>query len=260
MGMLVEECVFVGRVFLVNQVSRNGGGFMGEMVLGSFTAALDMIVRGDAEVWGIVLLSLRCTFFACMAAGLAGVPLAFFLVQRNFWGKRFVLVVLHSLQALPTVVVGLFLYVFISRRGIFGPLDLLYSPTAITLGQTILLFPLITMFSLAALSRLDERYRQTALTLGASPWQAALAVMREARFALMATLCAAFGRGIAEVGVSMMLGGNIKGVTRTMTTAMALEFDKGEFTLALALGLVLLLVSFSLNAGLSFFQGQVEGR
>ncbi|MDL2307883.1 ABC transporter permease, partial [Desulfovibrio sp. OttesenSCG-928-C06] len=109
-----------------------------------------------------------------------------------------------------------------------------------------------------ALERLDKRYRETALTLGASRWQAAKAVMREARFAMVATLCAAYGRGIAEVGASMMLGGNIKGFTRTMTTAMALEYDKGEFTLALGLGVVLLLLSFALNAGLSFFQGRSD--
>ncbi len=231
---------------------------MSEMLVNGLQSAFFLILRGDAELWGIVLLSLRCTFLACSGAALLGIPLALLLTNRNFFGKRFVILLLNSLQALPTVVVGLFLYVFISRRGIFGPLDLLYSPTAITVGQFILILPLVTMFTLAALNRLDQRYRQTALTLGATEAQAAFAVMREARFALVAALCAAFGRGIAEVGVSMMLGGNIKGFTRTMTTAMALEYDKGEFTLALALGCVLLLVSFLLNAALAFFQGRVE--
>lgn len=231
---------------------------MGEMLLDSLIAGFAMIVNGDPELWAIVFLSLRCTGLACLGACLAGLPLAFFLTNCSFPGKRFVILLLNTLQALPTVVVGLFLYVFISRRGIFGSFDLLYSPAAITLGQFILILPLVTMFILAALSRLDTRYRQTALTLGASEWQANLAVMREARFAIVAALCAAFGRGIAEVGVAMMLGGNIKGYTRTMTTAMALEYDKGEFTLALALGVVLLMVSFSLNAALAFFQGRME--
>lgn len=217
-----------------------------------------MILSGDRELWGIVLLSLRCTALACFCASLIGIPLAFFLTNYSFPGKRGLVLLLNTLQALPTVVVGLFLYVFISRRGIFGAFDLLYSPGAITLGQFILILPLVTMFVLAALNRLDSRYRQTALTLGANEWQAALTVMREARFAVVAALCAAFGRSIAEVGVSMMLGGNIKGYTRTMTTAMALEYDKGEFTLALALGVVLLMVSFTLNAALAFFQGRVE--
>ena len=224
----------------------------------SLFTALIMIFTGDRGLWDIVLLSLRCTFWACFFAALFGLPLALFLVNNTFPGKRLVLLILNSLLALPTVVVGLLLYVFISRRGILGPLDLLYTPTAITLGQFILIFPLMVMFIYSALNRLDARYRETALTLGATSWQASLAVMRESRIAIVAAVCAAFGRGIAEVGVSMMLGGNIKGFTRTMTTAMALEYDKGEFTLALGLGLVLLLVSFTLNLALSFFQGKLE--
>jgi tungstate transport system permease protein len=231
---------------------------MGGVFADSFFSACAMIVSGDRELWAIVLLSLRCTFLASFLAALTGIPAAIFLTHNEFPGKRLILLVLNSLLALPTVVVGLFLYVFISRRGIFGPLDLLYSPTAISLGQFILIFPLVVMFSYAALNRLDKRYRETALTLGGTEWQAALAVLREARFAMLAAMCAAYGRGIAEVGVSMMLGGNIKGFTRTMTTAMALEYDKGEFTLALGLGLVLLLVSFALNAAISFFQGRTE--
>ena len=231
---------------------------MGELFFGSFAAALNMIASGDAQLWSIVLLSLRCTFIACVGACVIGVPLAFALATGEFFGKRGIILLFSTLQALPTVVVGLFLYVFISRRGVFGVFDLLYSPTAITIGQLILILPLVTMFLIAALARLDKRYRETALTLGATNWQAAIAVMREARFATVAALCTAFGRGISEVGVSMMLGGNIKGATRTMTTAMALEYDKGEFTLAMALGIVLLLVSLVLNVGLSFVQGKME--
>ena len=156
------------------------------------------------------------------------------------------------------MVVGLFLYVFISRRGIFGPLDLLYSPTAISIGQFVLILPLVTMLSYTAFSRLDGRYRETALTLGGNEWQVAVTILREARFATVGALCAAYGRGISEVGVSMMLGGNIQGFTRTMTTAMALEYDKGAFTLSLGLGIVLLLISLILNIALSCFQGKVE--
>ena len=224
----------------------------------SLASAFKMILSGDRDLWQIVALSLMCTFRACLGAALLGLPLAFGLAQCHFFGKRLIILLLNTLQSVPTVVVGLFLYVFISRRGVFGPLDLLYSPTAISIGQFLLILPLMVMFVLAALSRLDERYHQTALTLGANRWQAALVVIREARFAVVAALCAAFGRGLAEVGVSMMLGGNIKGFTRTMTTAMALEYDKGEFTLAVALGLVLLLVSLALNGALAFFQGRIE--
>jgi tungstate transport system permease protein len=231
---------------------------MGHLVAESFIAALSMITGGDRELWGIVFLSLRCTFLACCGAALTGIPLAFFLVNHVFPGKRFILLALNSLLALPTVVVGLFLYIFISRRGIFGPLDLLYSPTAISLGQFILIFPLIAMLAYTALSRLDVRYRETALTLGAGEWQTAGTILREARFAMLGAVCAAYGRCVAEVGVSMMLGGNIQGFTRTMTTAMALEYDKGAFALSLALGLVLLLISFVLNLALGFFQGKTD--
>ena len=229
-----------------------------EIFIDSLISALKMIGSGDKELWGIVFLSLSCTFWACLFASLIGLPAAFFLAHNDFPGKRLIILSFNTLQSVPTVVVGLFLYVFISRRGIFGPLDLLYSPVAISIGQFLLILPLMIMFILSALSRLDERYHQTALTLGANGRQAAMLVIRESRFAVIAALCAAFGRGVAEVGASMMLGGNIKGYTRTMTTAMALEYDKGEFTLAVALGLVLLLVSFVLNGALSFFQGRIE--
>ncbi|MDR1855973.1 MAG: ABC transporter permease [Desulfovibrio sp.] len=229
---------------------------MWDMLTDSLLSGLAMIFGGNPELYLIVFVSLRCTAIACLMASCIGIPLAFCLANYEFRGRRGCILLLNTLQALPTVVVGLFLYIFISRRGILGPLDLLYTWKAITIGQFILILPLVTMFVLAALSRLDERYRLTALTLGASERQAAFAVLREARFAVVAALCAAFGRGIAEVGVSMMLGGNIKGFTRTMTTAMALEYDKGEFTLALALGIVLLAVSFILNCGLAVFQGR----
>lgn len=223
----------------------------------SAQSAVALLASGDRELWNIVALSLRCTFVASMAAAIVGIPLAFKLTYSSFPGKRGIILLFNTLQSVPTVVVGLFLYVFISRRGIFGPLDLLYSPTGIMVGQFLLVLPLMVMYLLSALTRLDQRYYQTALTLGASGRQAAVTVFRESRFALVGALCAVFGRGIAEVGVSMMLGGNIRGFTRTMTTAMALEYDKGEFTLAVALGIVLLLVSLFVNAALAFFQGKV---
>ena len=226
----------------------------------SAASAFDLILGGDAELLHIVWLSLRCTFLACAAAALAGLPMALLITNTDFPGKRLSILFLNTLQAVPTVVIGIFLYMLISRRGFFGFLNLLYTPTAITIGQFCLILPLVTMFVISALSRLDRRYRETALTLGAGPIRTAWMILREARFAVSAALCAAFGRGIAEVGVAMMLGGNIKGFTRTMTTAMALEYDKGEFALALALGFVLLLVSFCLNAGLSFFQGKLGRR
>ena len=229
------------------------------MFLDSLFSAASMLVHGDNDVWRIIWLSLRCTLSACAIAAVLGVPCALLLSKSRFRGRRGILVVLNALQAIPTVVVGLALYMFIARQGVLGFFGMLYTPSAIILGQAVLILPLVIMLALGAIQRLDAQYRPTALTLGATEFQASLAVIREARFALGIALCAAFGRGIGEVGVSMMLGGNIKGFTRTMTTAMALEYDKGEFTLALSLGMALLLVSLALNVFLGCVQGARGG-
>jgi tungstate transport system permease protein len=196
------------------------------------------------------------SFFSTLVASLLGVPLGFLIAVREFRGKRVVITILNTLLALPTVVIGLFVYAFLSRRGILGPLGMLYTPWAIVVGQVILILPWVTTFTLAAVSRIDARYRRTAMTLGAGPFQTSLSIAREARFGILAAIIAAFGRVIAEIGIAMMLGGNIKGFTRTMTTAMALEHNKGEFVLAVALGVVLLTVSLVLNAALQLVQGR----
>ena len=179
----------------------------------------------DHELLVIVGVSLKVSCIATIIASITGVPLGFFIAFTDFLGKRGVITLLNTLLALPTVVIGLFVYVFISRRGIFGPLDLLYTQTAMVIGQVILIVPVVTSLTIAAISRIDARYRKTALTLGANSLQAAGVVFREARFGIAAAIIAAFGRVISEIGIAMMLGGNIKGFTRTMTTAMALEYD-----------------------------------
>ena len=225
----------------------------------SFGAAIAMIVALDPEMYTIVYLSLHVSFFSTLIASLLGVPLGFYLAVKKFRGKRVVITILNTLLALPTVVIGLLVYAFLSRRGMLGFMGLLYTPKAIIIGQVILILPWVTTFTMTAVSRIDERYRQTALTLGASAFQAALVVVREARFGILAAIIAAFGRVIAEIGIAMMLGGNIKGYTRTMTTAMALEHNKGEFVLAVALGIVLLTVSLLLNAALQLAQGRYGG-
>ncbi|MCP4694528.1 MAG: ABC transporter permease subunit, partial [Desulfobacterales bacterium] len=171
---------------------------------------------------------------------------------------RLTITCLNTLLALPTVVIGLLVYSFISRRGVLGPLELLYTQRAIVIGQVILIIPLIATLTIAAISRIDERYRKTAMTLGANQWQTAVVIFREARFGILAAIIAAFGRVIAEVGISMMLGGNARGFTRTMTTAMALEYDKGQFTLAVALGVILMGLSFGVNLLFHFFQGRTR--
>jgi tungstate transport system permease protein len=154
------------------------------------------------------------------------------------------------------VVIGLFIYTFISRRGVLGALDLLYTQKAIIIGQVILILPLITALTIAAVSQIDQRYSRTAKTLGANTMQTLWVIFQEARFGICAAIISAFGRVISEIGISMMLGGNIKGFTRTMTTAMALEYDKGAFTLAVALGLVLMAISLMINMLFNVVQGR----
>lgn len=222
----------------------------------SFAAATDLIGSLDAELLNIVLVSLSVSGLATLSASLVGIPAGFFLAYTRLPGKRICITLLNTLLALPTVVIGLFVYVFISRRGVFGSLGLLYTQKAIAIGQFILVVPLITALTIAAISRVDERYRDTAKTLGANAWQTALVVLREGRFGMAAAVISAFGRVISEIGISMMLGGNIKGYTRTMTTAMALEYDKGSFTLAIALGLVLMGLSLLINILFQLVQGK----
>ncbi len=224
----------------------------------SFVAAFQLIWSLNGELVQIVLVSLSVSSLATLAASLFGIPAGFFLSYGNLPGKRIYITLLNTLLSLPTVVIGLFVYVFLSRQGVFGSLGLLYTQKAMIIGQFILILPLITALTIAAISRVDERYRNTAKTLGANTWQTALVVVKEGRFGIAAAVISAFGRVISEIGISMMLGGNIKGYTRTMTTAMALEYDKGSFTLAIALGLVLMTLSFLVNIFFQLIQGKTN--
>ena len=224
----------------------------------SLRSAAGLLWSADPELMQIVGLSLKVSISSTLVAGCLGVPLGFLIGFNDFRLKRAVITVLNTLLALPTVVIGLFVYSLISRRGPLGMMDLLYTPSAMVIGQVILILPVITAFTVAALSRIDSRYRRTALTLGAGPLRTALVVFREARYAIVAAVVAAFGRVISEIGISMMLGGNARGFTRTMTTAMALEYDKGEFVLAVALGAVLLAISLVMNILLNYFQGKTS--
>ena len=229
-----------------------------DFLFDSFSSALLLVLSMDRELVSIVAVSLRVSGSATLLAALVGVPLGFAVAFSSFRGKELLITFFNTLLALPTVVIGLFLYGLISRRGILGELELLYTQTAMVMGQTLLIVPVVVTFTIAAVSRIDSRYRKTAMTLGASRLQTAMVVMREARFGIAAAIIAAFGRVIAEVGIGMMLGGNARGFTRNMTTAMALEYDKGEFTLAVALGLILMGISFGINFLFHFLQGRTR--
>lgn len=227
-----------------------------DLLLDSLRSAFLLLISCDPELLLIVGVSLKVSGLSTLFASLAGVPAGFFIAYNRFAGKQLLLTCLNTLLALPTVVIGLVVYAFISRRGILGSLGLLYTQEAIVIGQIILILPLVTSLTIAAISRIDDRYRKTALTLGATGPQMALVIVREARFGISAAIIAAFGRVIAEIGIAMMLGGNAKGFTRTMTTAMALEYDKGEFVLAVALGITLMVIAFVVNLLFHFFQGR----
>jgi tungstate transport system permease protein len=229
-----------------------------EFLLDSLISAFLLLWSLDPEVYFVIYVSLKVSLSSTVIAGLLGVPAGFMIAFKEFRGKRGVIIVLNTLMALPTVVVGLVVYAFISRKGLLGILDLLYTQTAMVIGQVILIFPIVTSLTIAAISRIDERYRKTAMTLGATTFQTGLVIFREARFGIIAAIIASYGRVIAEVGISMMLGGNAKGYTRTMTTAMALEYDKGEFVLGVALGMVLLFISFTVNIVFNTIQGKTR--
>ncbi len=229
-----------------------------ELLIDSFISALQLVLALDPEILTIVWVSLKVSGTSTLLASLMGVPLGFIIAFHTFAGKRLVITVLNTLLAVPTVVIGLLVYAFISRRGILGMLDLLYTQKAMVIGQTLLILPLVATFTIAAISRIDTRYRKTAITLGANRLQTAMVIMREAKFGIAAAVIAAYGRVISEVGISMMLGGNARGFTRTMTTAMALEYDKGAFTLAVALGIILLTLAFGINLLFHFFQGKTQ--
>jgi len=229
-----------------------------ELLIDSVLSAILLIVSLDPEMLSVVGVSLRVSTSSTLIAGMIGIPMGIGIAFKSFAGKRLVITVLNTLLALPTVVIGLMVYAFISRRGVLGMLDLLYTQKAMVIGQVILIVPVVATLTIAAVSRIDDRYRKTAMTLGANVRQTALVIIREARFGIMAAVIAAFGRVIAEVGISMMLGGNARGFTRTMTTAIALEYDKGQFTLAVALGIILMTLSFGMNLLFHFFQGRAR--
>jgi tungstate transport system permease protein len=223
-------------------------------IFDGFRKALYLILFLDGEVFSAVLISLRVSCTAIVFATIVGLPLGFCIAIKEFKLKRLVITVLNTLMALPTVVVGLTVYSLISRRGPLGSLNLLYTPNAMIIGQFVLATPIIAALTVSAVRGVDEKVAATALTLGASGRQAATMVLLEARFALLAAVIAGFGRIIGEVGAAMMLGGNIRRATRTISTAIALQTSMGEFAVGIALGIILLLVAFLINILFHYFQ------
>ena len=225
-----------------------------DYLLDGIATALQLIVTLDAEVTHCTLVSLQVSAIAILMASLVGLPCSFLIGMYDFHGKKTVITLFNTLMAIPTVVIGLFVFSFISRQGPLGVLGLLFTPAAMVIGQFLLATPIVVALSYAAIQGIDPRVKMTALTLGARSHQVIITLLLEARFAIIAAVIAGFGRVIGEVGSAMMLGGNIRGYTRTISTAIALETSKGEFSLGLALGMILLSVALSVNIALRYLQ------
>ena len=225
-----------------------------DSLLSGFGQAFSLILHLDQVLVGIILLSLKVSGLALVVATALGLPLGSLLGLKRFPGRDLAISAANTLMGLPPVVVGLIVYLLLSRRGPLGFLGLLYSPSAMIIAQTILAVPIVTALCHSAIVNVDPLIRQAARTLGATPRQETLAVIGEARYGILSAVIAAFGRVMAEVGAILIVGGNIAGYTRVMTTTIALETDKGNFELALALGIILLSISFLINAMLHHVQ------
>ena len=216
--------------------------------------AVELIVSRDAELIEIAWLSLRISGTATLLAALICIPLGSLIHFRQFHGKRLLINVVQTLFSVPTVIVGLFVFVLFSRAGPLGWTNILFTPGIMIIGQTILITPILLGLTISALSGVERQVADTAISLGASGFQTTLAVLREARYAVLAAVIMGFGRAISELGLALMVGGNIRGFTRTITTAISLETAKGELELAIALGIILLCLALIVNITMNRIQ------
>ena len=227
-----------------------------DYLLDGLKHGLAILLPPHRDIVQIVILSLAVSGSATMLAALAAIPAAVLLALKRFRGKRFLVAVINTALAVPAVLIGLVVYGLVNRRGPLGTLELLFTPGAMILAQALLAFPIITALALAALKGIAGDARDLALSLGANRWQLALAVIRQGRFAFLTALIAGFSRVLGETGMTLMVGGNIKGHTRVLTTAISLETMKGNFEIGIALGIVLLLVAVTINILLQWAQGK----
>ncbi len=225
-----------------------------DLLVGALGQALGLLLRGDAETWRVTLLSLQVSLAATGLSLLIGVPLGTWLALARFPGRGFVLALVNTGMGMPPVVAGLVIAILLWRTGPLGQLRLLYTPTAIVIAQVALSLPIVVGLSAAAVQQLNPRLRLQILALGATRMQYLWLLVREARLPLVAAVMAGFGAVISEVGAAMMVGGNIQGQTRVLTTAIVLETSKGNFDLALALGLILLALVYAVNLALTWIQ------
>ena len=227
-----------------------------DVLISSTLEAFGLLFSGNADIWEIVGISFQVSSLAILFAIPPALIIAFVLAYGNFFGRRFLISLFSTFLSIPAVVIGLTLFIVLSRQGPLGDFRLLFTQTAMMLGQFLLCLPILVAMAHSSFQAADRRAWETARTLGASRFYAFITVLYEIRFGLMAALLAAYGRIISEVGASMMLGGNIAHYTRNIPTAIALETSKGNFAQGIALGAVLLFLAFLLNALLYHVQGK----
>ena len=217
-----------------------------------------LLSTGDAALWVIIWISLKTSLLGLLIAAPPSVVAGYLIATHRFTGRRVLIWLAQAALSLPTVLIGLLLYLMLSRHGPAGGLHWLFSQSGVVAGQVLIAIPVLVAFTLSAVQASDVRLAETAITLGASRWRVMLTVLHETRFGVMAAVINGFGRVISEVGCAMMVGGNIAGETRTITTAIALETSKGEFAQGIALGIVLITIALIINAALMLMQGDVR--
>ena len=227
-----------------------------EEIYSGLLQALELIAARDPQVVEITSRSLFISLSSAFLAGIICIPLGGIIEFRQFWGKRALINLIQTLYSLPTVTVGLLVFLLISRSGPLGSLNLLFSPAGMIFGQAILVSPIMIGLTITALAGIGPHIRDTSKSLGATDTQIIITVIKEARVAVMAAVLLGFGRALSEVGVAMMIGGNIRGYTRVLTTSIALETSMGNLELSMALGIILISISLAVNLLLNRFQGR----
>lgn len=226
-----------------------------EEIWNGFVRAIELIAGLDPLVVEITTRSLFISLSSAFLAAVVCIPLGGFIEFRRFWGKGALINAIHTLYSLPTVTVGLLVFLLISRSGPLGGLGLLFSPAGMILGQAILVSPIMIGLTITALAEVNPLIKETAKSLGATELQIIVTVIKEARVAVMAAVLLGFGRALSEVGVAMMIGGNIRGYTRVLTTSIALETSMGNLELSVALGIILISISLVINIVLNMVRG-----
>jgi tungstate transport system permease protein len=217
------------------------------ILLEAFKQSFDLVLMLDRDLFEILFLSLKVSFISLFFSCLIGLPLGTFLAIKNFWFRDNILIVFNTLMGLPPVVVGLIVYLIISRSGPLGWLGILYTPTAMIIAQMILIIPIIVSLSAQAIEEVNQEYKYLFLSLVVPSHKAVKAYLFDARYSILTVMLAGFGRAISEVGAVIIVGGNIDHLTRVMTTSIALETSKGNLSLALALGIILLSIALTVN-------------